>query len=86
MVKFQNDCCDCATAGYPCLGELCDLRHVPHFWCDVCPDEADELYRVGDLWMCFSCLLKEAEAQGVDADGFEFDYENLIEETMTSRF
>ena len=36
MKKFENECIGCATPLYPCRGESCQFRHVPHYYCDKC--------------------------------------------------
>ena len=61
MVRFENDCCDCATPAYPCRGERCSLRHVPHFYCDKCKSEVDEgeLYEYAGEEMCLDCIKDE---------------------------
>ena len=41
MIKFENDCCDCALH---CRGSTCRNRNVPHFYCDECEDEVEELF------------------------------------------
>ena len=41
-VKYEvNECCDCATESYPCIGDSCSLRHVTYYKRDRCGcDEA----------------------------------------------
>lgn len=78
MVRFENDCCGCAVPGYPCIGEACDFWNVMHLYCDSCPQEVEDLYKVDDLWICFSCLCKIA-------DKAEVDEEDLIEGHITNR-
>lgn len=77
MVIFENDCCGCAVPGYPCRGELCDLRNVMHLYCDICPAEVYDLYKVDDLWICHKCLCEIA-------DKAEVDEEELIEGHITN--
>ena len=36
MLVERNECCDCATGAYPCLGESCSRRHMPRLACDRC--------------------------------------------------
>ena len=61
MVRFENDCCDCATPAYPCRGERCPLRHSVHFYCDKCKSEVDEgeLYEYAGEEMCLDCIKDE---------------------------
>lgn len=56
MVRIENHCCSCAVPGYPCLGNLCDLRHVEVHYCDVCDEELDEIYDVDGEELCEECL------------------------------
>lgn len=61
-VRIENDCCDCATESYPCLGDQCKYRNVKHFYCDRCREEVDELYYgVSGMELCAECALKELE-------------------------
>ena len=60
--RYEDECCDCAVPGYPCLGSSCPNRNVPHYFCDACEDEFDpeELYYddVTDEELCATCFLK----------------------------
>lgn len=49
MIKFQNDCCDCALH---CRGSTCRNRNVPHFYCDECEDEVEELFEYDGEQIC----------------------------------
>ena len=61
MLVERNECCDCASAAYPCIGESCSRRHVPHLACDRCGyDGADLLYVVGSEQLCRTCVEKYA--------------------------
>jgi hypothetical protein len=60
MVRYENDCCDCATESYPCRGKACPLRNVPHYYCDKCGKE-EALYEYGDEELCADCLLEKFE-------------------------
>ena len=44
MIKFEDECMSCAVPAYPCLGDSCPNRHVPHLYCDECGDDVEELY------------------------------------------
>lgn len=63
MVKFENECCDCAVPGYPCLGDSCKNRRVPHYYCDGedCGEEfhSSELYDFDGIMLCKDCLAKQ---------------------------
>lgn len=60
MVKTRvNGCCDCATAGYPCVGSTChNLQAYRVLICDECKDEVDKLYIVDDKELCSNCALE----------------------------
>lgn len=66
MIKFENDCCDCAVPAYPCMGNSCPLRHSAHFYCDNCSDEVDELYYYGGEQWCVDCILKDCGKVDID--------------------
>lgn len=59
MVTYENECCGCAVPAYPCMGSACPNRNVPHFYCDKCEDEVEELYQWNDTeqW-CIDCIKK----------------------------
>lgn len=56
MKEIVNMCCDCATDGYPCLGNLCPHRNVEVHYCDECNEELDEIYEVDGKELCEECL------------------------------
>ena len=41
MITYEDECCGCATPAYPCMGDACPNRNVPHLYCDRCKEEAD---------------------------------------------
>ena len=57
MREIVNECCHCATPGYPCRGSLCPLRSVEHFLCDKCGAET-KLYEFDGKELCGECLLE----------------------------
>ncbi len=59
MKKIENDCCDCDTEGYPCLGIYCGLKESIHYYCDCCKEEVNskELYEYEGQELCEECLL-----------------------------
>lgn len=61
MIEYRNECCDCAVPGYPCLGDACHNRHVPHVFCDVCGQEIydDDVNLSGDYHICSDCKEEE---------------------------
>lgn len=56
MTIYENQCCDCATPGYPCLGRSCSLSRVEVHYCDHCEEELDEIYDVDGEELCEECL------------------------------
>ena len=62
-VWYEDECCDCATESYPCLGSSCPNRSVPHYDCDECAEEfePDELYDYNGEMLCAECLLDRFE-------------------------
>lgn len=61
MIEIADECCGCATEGYPCWGSLCPNRDVVRMYCDKCGEEVDCLRRYeGEQW-CESCILDEFE-------------------------
>ena len=61
MIKYENECYGCATESYPCLGSACYNRHVPHFYCDKCGEDVEELYKVDGEELCEDCLKNNFE-------------------------
>lgn len=63
MIQVMNDCCDCATDTYPCIGNRCPLIKAPHYFCDECGDEVSvgELYWYDNEQLCEYCVLKRLE-------------------------
>lgn len=56
MIKYENDCVDC---GLPCF-DTCKYKNVPHYYCDCCGEETDELYIYDDgRQLCADCLLSQ---------------------------
>lgn len=59
MKFITNECCDCASPGYPCLGDSCPYAHMIHYRCDRCGAEItdeDDLYNDGESDLCLDCL------------------------------
>lgn len=65
MLVIRNECCNCASPGYPCMEASCFLRRYPVFICDKCNEEVETLYKLNDLQLCDECVLEELEV--VDA-------------------
>ena len=54
--RIENQCCDCAAPGYPCMGEICPLRRVKVHYCDRCDVDLDVVYWVDGEELCEDCL------------------------------
>ena len=63
MKRIENDCCDCATGSYPCLGNSCPKRNAEHYYCDKCGDEA-KLYEFEGSELCIDCIEKSLTVVG----------------------
>lgn len=60
MIKYENECVGCPTE-MGCIGSACRYMNVPHYYCDECGYEADELYEYYGDELCLYCLDKIAE-------------------------
>lgn len=58
---YEDECCDCATGGYPCRGSSCSNRNVMHLKCDDCKDEVNTLYLFEGEELCEECLISKFE-------------------------
>ena len=61
MITYENECCGCATPAYPCMGDACPNRNVPHLYCDRCKEEVDTLYEYEGEQVCIDCILKSLD-------------------------
>lgn len=63
MIRYENQCCDCNAALYPCIGEMCSRRHVKIYECDNCSEEveAEELYNFDGEQLCIDCIRERLE-------------------------
>lgn len=63
MVVVENQCCDCATDTYPCLGKSCHKREVKIYKCDQCQEEVDygKLFHFDEQELCIDCISKLLE-------------------------
>ena len=52
---YENECVGCAVPAYPCRGEYCPLRHVPHYYCNDCGNET-KLYEFEGEQLCIKCV------------------------------
>jgi hypothetical protein len=60
MVKYENECVGC-PAELGCLGSACPNRNVPHFYCDECEEDVEELFKWDDKQLCIDCIKKKLE-------------------------
>lgn len=63
MTVYENECCDCATGAFPCMGNSCPMRNVPHYLCDRCKTE-DTLYKYDDEVLCIDCIFSGSTEYG----------------------
>lgn len=61
MIRYESQCCDCATESYPCLGNECLRRNVPIMICDKCGEEVEDLYEYGHEQLCKDCVLERMD-------------------------
>lgn len=66
MIEYTNECVGCAVPAYPCMGDACPNRHVPHYYCDSCEKETDTLYQMDDMQLCSSCLMELSGEDSLD--------------------
>ena len=63
MKVYLDECCDCSTPNYPCLGESCPKRRVLHTFCDICDEDIDgDVYEVEGEHLCEYCLKEKFKA------------------------
>ena len=55
MITFENECVGCPPE-IGCLGNACPNLNVPHYYCDKCGDEVDELWTIDGYEVCEDCL------------------------------
>ena len=58
MKKIENDCVSC---GLPCLGDSCPNRNVPHYYCDKCGAEEENIYKYDGQELCLDCIVEQLE-------------------------
>lgn len=67
MIKYENQCCDCAVPAYPCRGASCPNRSVPVYYCDKCDPKCeyplDDVYEVDGVDLCEDCLKEKFKKQ-----------------------
>lgn len=59
MVEYENECVGCPTE-LGCIGDGCQHRKVPHYYCDECGEET-KLYRLGEKEYCKDCVIQFLE-------------------------
>lgn len=65
MIKYTNECVQCAVPGYPCMGSVCPNINVPHYYCDLCGKEGAKHKIDGDDY-CEECI-KEYMQEAFDS-------------------
>lgn len=63
MIRYENQCCDCATESYHCIGRGCKFLNVKIYICDCCKNEFDygELFYFEDRQLCINCIKNNLE-------------------------
>lgn len=56
MIQYEDECVGCPPS-IGCLGSACSNRNVPHYYCDECKSEVDDLYEYDGGQFCLECLL-----------------------------
>lgn len=74
-MKYEvNECCDCATDTYPCIGDSCSLRHATYYKCDRCGCDGlteDEIHEVDGEDLCDYCYDEEFSDDEDDSPCYE---------------
>lgn len=65
-IRYEDECCGCAVPAYPCMGDACPNRNVPHLYCDKCKEDVEELYSTEDGDLCAECVLGMFEKVRID--------------------
>ena len=73
MIRYENDCVDCATESYPC-DPFCSRRHAKHFYCDRCGYE-DTLYWYNGEQLCLDCIREDEDEEDPDVEEVDEDEE-----------
>lgn len=55
MIRYFDECLGCAVPAYPCMGDSCPNRHVPHYYCNDCGNET-KLYEFEGEQLCIKCV------------------------------
>lgn len=61
MIRYENNCCGCNAAAYPCNPSQCSMMRQPVLICDCCHEEVDNLYWVDGDQYCEKCALSVFE-------------------------
>lgn len=82
MVRMEDDCVACDVW---CMGAACKYFYPnPHFYCDECGKEVDELWKYDNSELCYDCLCEALKADGIDIEDSGFDprdYAERVEES-----
>lgn len=82
MIKYENQCCQCSTSSYPCVGTSCSKRKVPIFICDECLEETDILYQnendTNERGFCLECF--QNQENGKEDDEYYKKYREFYEQ------
>ncbi len=60
MIIYKDECVQCPPEK-GCIGRICPYRNVPHYICDECGDDVEELYKFEGDELCLDCVAKKLE-------------------------
>lgn len=65
MIKYEDECVGCPPE-IGCRGNACSNRNVPHYYCDDCGDDVEDLYEYDGEQLCLECLLDIVGARRIE--------------------
>ena len=88
MRKCGSECVGCKSFGLPCMAD-CPNKNVVRLFCDLCMQEAQELFSLENGEVCEDCLLLYAAEKKCDRCGktpyeslYDYEGECLCEECL----
>ena len=61
MIRYESDCAACDALDIKPSCDGCSNKNIPHYFCDECKEEVEELYEDTDetKQLCADCILKK---------------------------
>ncbi len=61
MLRYEDECAGCPPE-LGCMGDACEYKNVPHWYCDECGEEfkPEELRQLDGKELCQECFCEEA--------------------------